>query len=164
MNCMSIISVQDIQNDPLTFLRRVEAGVAFVVVQGQRPLAEVRPVAASATELRPFGLCAGCFTVPTDFDALSLRTSSRSSRVMRILLDTHIFLWYISADPQLPPPFRDPANEVYLSAASVWEVVIRDALGKLRAFFFSSFVAASPPSCFLVRTDKPWWTRVTIVL
>jgi PIN domain nuclease of toxin-antitoxin system len=43
---------------------------------------------------------------------------------MKILLDTHVFLWYISADPQLPVAFhdaiRDPANEVYLSAASVW--------------------------------------------
>jgi PIN domain nuclease of toxin-antitoxin system len=54
---------------------------------------------------------------------------------MRILLDTHVFLWYISADPQLPVAFRDairdPANEVYLSAASVWEAVIKYALGKL---------------------------------
>src|SRR5947209_1119500 len=54
---------------------------------------------------------------------------------MRILLDTHVFLWYISADPQLPVPFRDairdPANGVYLSVASVWEAVIKYALGKL---------------------------------
>ncbi len=54
---------------------------------------------------------------------------------MRILLDTHVFLWYISADPKLPVPFRDsirdPASEVYLSAASVWEAVIKHALGKL---------------------------------
>jgi hypothetical protein len=54
---------------------------------------------------------------------------------MRLLLDTHVFLWYISADPQLPVAFRDairdPANEVYLSAASVWEAVIKHALGKL---------------------------------
>ena len=54
---------------------------------------------------------------------------------MRLLLDTHVFLWYISADPQLPVAFRDairdPANEAYLSAASVWEAVIKYALGKL---------------------------------
>ena len=54
---------------------------------------------------------------------------------MRLLLDTHVFLWYISADSQLPVVFRDairdPANEVYLSAASVWEAVIKYALGKL---------------------------------
>jgi PIN domain nuclease of toxin-antitoxin system len=54
---------------------------------------------------------------------------------MRLLLDTHVFLWYISADPQLPVAFReairDPANAVYLSVASVWEAVINYALGKL---------------------------------
>ena len=54
---------------------------------------------------------------------------------MRLLLDTHIFLWYISADPKLPATFRaasqNPANEVYLSAASVWEAVIKYQLGKL---------------------------------
>jgi PIN domain nuclease of toxin-antitoxin system len=54
---------------------------------------------------------------------------------MRLLLDTHVFLWYISADPHLPVAFqasiRDPANEVYLSVASVWEAVIKCAIGKL---------------------------------
>lgn len=54
---------------------------------------------------------------------------------MRLLLDTHIFLWYISGDRLLPVPFRDairdPANEVFLSVASVWEAVIKYALGKL---------------------------------
>jgi antitoxin (DNA-binding transcriptional repressor) of toxin-antitoxin stability system len=65
---MSTISVQDIQSDPLAFLRRVEAGEAFVVVRGQRLLAEVRPLVEAATQPRPFGLCAGEFTVPVDFD------------------------------------------------------------------------------------------------
>jgi PIN domain nuclease of toxin-antitoxin system len=54
---------------------------------------------------------------------------------MRLLLDTHVFLWYISADRQLPVAFaeavRDSANEVYLSIASVWEAVIKHQLGKL---------------------------------
>lgn len=54
---------------------------------------------------------------------------------MKLLLDTHVFLWYISADPQLPITYRDairdPANEVYLSVGSVWEAVIKHALGKL---------------------------------
>ncbi len=54
---------------------------------------------------------------------------------MRLLLDTQVFLWYISADSRLPigcrDAIRDPANEVYLSVASVWEAVIKYALGKL---------------------------------
>jgi antitoxin (DNA-binding transcriptional repressor) of toxin-antitoxin stability system len=65
---MSTISVQDIQRDLFAFLRRVEAGESFLVVSGEHPLAEVRPVAAPARQPRPFGLCAGRFTVPPDFD------------------------------------------------------------------------------------------------
>jgi antitoxin (DNA-binding transcriptional repressor) of toxin-antitoxin stability system len=65
---MRTISVQDIQRDFLTFLRRVEAGESFLVVSGEPPLAEIRPVTAPATQPRPFGLCAGRFTVPPDFD------------------------------------------------------------------------------------------------
>lgn len=65
---MSTITVQDIQRDPLAFLQRVEAGESFLVVRGERALAEVRPVSAPAAAPRPFGLCAGQFTVPADFD------------------------------------------------------------------------------------------------
>jgi antitoxin (DNA-binding transcriptional repressor) of toxin-antitoxin stability system len=65
---MSTITLQDFQGNPLIFLRRVEAGESFLVVHGEHPLAEVRPVPAPATQPRPFGLCAGQFTVPADFD------------------------------------------------------------------------------------------------
>ncbi len=54
---------------------------------------------------------------------------------MRILLDTHIFLWFISGDIQLSTDIRDairdPNNEVYLSAISVWEAIVKYQLGKL---------------------------------
>ncbi|NOX61551.1 MAG: type II toxin-antitoxin system VapC family toxin [Chloroflexi bacterium] len=51
------------------------------------------------------------------------------------LLDTHIFLWWIDADPRLSPTIRqimaDPDNQLFLSAASVWEMAIKAGLGKL---------------------------------
>ena len=54
---------------------------------------------------------------------------------MRLLLDTHIFLWYISGDLKLPADIRDsirdPDNQVYLSPVSVWEAIVKDQLGKL---------------------------------
>lgn len=54
---------------------------------------------------------------------------------MKILLDTHIFLWYISADKRLPLPIlnavRDSNNEIYLSVISLWEITIKYQLGKL---------------------------------
>lgn len=54
---------------------------------------------------------------------------------MRFLLDTHIFLWFISGDKRLPDSMRDAieddANEVYLSPISVWEAIVKNQIGKL---------------------------------
>lgn len=54
---------------------------------------------------------------------------------MNILLDTHVFLWFIAGDARLPATYQsaiqDPANVVYLSVASIWEAVIKHQLGKL---------------------------------
>lgn len=66
---MSTVSPQELQQDPDALLDRVEAGEHLVVVRGGRPVAELRPVHASLPGPRPFGLCAGAFTVPDDFDA-----------------------------------------------------------------------------------------------
>lgn len=53
---------------------------------------------------------------------------------MRLLLDTHIALWAITDNPKLPPQARAlilaPENEIYVSAASVWEISIKHALGR----------------------------------
>jgi PIN domain nuclease of toxin-antitoxin system len=54
---------------------------------------------------------------------------------MEILLDTHIFLWYITRDLRLPTNvlevIRNPTNEIYLSPVSIWEVIVKYQLGKL---------------------------------
>ena len=54
---------------------------------------------------------------------------------MKLLLDTHIFLWYISGDHHLPDSVKgiiqDSANEVYLSVVSLWESIVKYRLGKL---------------------------------
>ena len=54
---------------------------------------------------------------------------------MTLLLDTHTLLWFLTNDPKLSPRARgaieDVANETHVSAASLWEVAIKSALGKL---------------------------------
>jgi PIN domain nuclease of toxin-antitoxin system len=56
---------------------------------------------------------------------------------MRLLLDTHIFLWWLADDPALSPKAREVIgngnNLVYISAASVWEIYVKKSLGKLAA-------------------------------
>ncbi|HME26833.1 MAG TPA: type II toxin-antitoxin system VapC family toxin [Acetobacteraceae bacterium] len=53
---------------------------------------------------------------------------------MRLLLDTHIALWAIADDARLPAQAAelivDPANEVLVSVASLWEIAIKHALAR----------------------------------
>jgi prevent-host-death family protein len=66
---MSNITLQELQQNPATWLDRVEAGERLVVVRAGRPVAELRPWAIPRDTQRPFGLSAGAFLVPSDFDA-----------------------------------------------------------------------------------------------
>ncbi len=54
---------------------------------------------------------------------------------MRLLLDTHVWLWMLAAPERLSPAARrivvSTDNELFLSAASAWEIAIKHALGKL---------------------------------
>ena len=54
---------------------------------------------------------------------------------MKLLLDTHAFLWWDSNDARLPVALRSaialPQNEVFVSAVTVWEIAIKRSLGKV---------------------------------
>lgn len=54
---------------------------------------------------------------------------------MRLLLDTHAFLWYITDDARLSRQaaevIQDEGNEIFLSVVSVWEALAKHQLGKL---------------------------------
>lgn len=56
---------------------------------------------------------------------------------MKILLDTHVLLWWLADDPLLSRKARsliiDKKNIVFISAATTWEMMIKKALGKLEA-------------------------------
>jgi PIN domain nuclease of toxin-antitoxin system len=53
---------------------------------------------------------------------------------MRLLLDTHAFLWFVTDDPLLSAAAHahvaDPMNEILISPASYWEVAIKVSIGK----------------------------------
>lgn len=66
---MTTISVGEIERDPDGYLRRVEAGEAFLIVRNDRPVAEIKPVPNRPDHPRPIGLARGEFTVPSDFDS-----------------------------------------------------------------------------------------------
>ncbi|MBW4665092.1 MAG: type II toxin-antitoxin system Phd/YefM family antitoxin [Chroococcus sp. CMT-3BRIN-NPC107] len=80
------VTVDEIQSDPLKYIRQVEAGETLVIVENDQAIAELKPITSnkllpytqaaqqmmditSSKQLRPYALCAGEFTVPDDFDA-----------------------------------------------------------------------------------------------
>lgn len=64
---------------------------------------------------------------------------------MRLLLDTCTFLWYVMASDRLSPTAKEamlnPANELFLSAASVWEIAVKYSTGRL--------MLTEPPEVFV---------------
>jgi PIN domain nuclease of toxin-antitoxin system len=55
---------------------------------------------------------------------------------MGFLLDTHVLLWWLANDPKLSADVREiirnPVNDSFVSAATIWEIAIKTSLGKLK--------------------------------
>lgn len=70
---------------------------------------------------------------------------------MRVLLDTHSFLWFVEGSPRLSARARstieDVGNDRYLSVAGVWEIAIKVRLGKLS-------ITAPLQDCLLEHLDR----------
>ena len=55
---------------------------------------------------------------------------------MNLLLDTHVVLWWLTDDPSLPDDVKDMLDhepDMYVSPATIWELVIKQSIGKLQA-------------------------------
>ena len=54
---------------------------------------------------------------------------------MEVIIDTHIFLWFINGDKKLKKTHKEiielKDNTIYLSVASIWECVIKEQIGKI---------------------------------
>ena len=61
------VTIEKVKRDPEGVLHRVMEGETLVVLEQDRPVAEIRPIEA-VRRPRPFGLAAGTFVVPDDFD------------------------------------------------------------------------------------------------
>jgi PIN domain nuclease of toxin-antitoxin system len=76
---------------------------------------------------------------------------------MRLLLDTHILLWWLNDDKKLPKKAKQlieqPANEVYISHISLWEIQIKIMTGKLHANF-DAILEQLPANNFLELSSR----------
>jgi PIN domain nuclease of toxin-antitoxin system len=67
----------------------------------------------------------------------------------RLLLDTHVFIWFSENSPRLPSAIREAieiADRVYLSIASLWEIAIKISIGKLALQIAYEAIEARLPS------------------
>jgi len=84
---------------------------------------------------------------------------------MRALLDTHAFLWWIMDDARLSPHARaviaDGHNELFLSAASGWEIAIKARLGKIQ---LPSDPASFVPKQLRINSIEPLAVQMTHAL
>jgi hypothetical protein len=60
------VAIEDL--DIPIILRHIEAGDSFLILKGQKPMGEFRPLHSPSLALRPYGLCAGDFIVPENFN------------------------------------------------------------------------------------------------
>ena len=76
---------------------------------------------------------------------------------MRILLDTHAFLWWMAGDPRLVETARraiaNDDNEILMSAASAWEIATKHRLGKLPE---ADALASDIRGCIADQGSRSW--------
>jgi len=65
---MTAISLNEIEQNLSYFLQRIQTGEPLVIFNETQAIAEIKPLISKSPQLRPFGLCAGEFVVPDDFD------------------------------------------------------------------------------------------------
>ncbi len=68
---MLTLTIDEIQKNLTSYLHQVAAGESIIIIQEGQPIAEIKPVSSTSQQLRPYGLYAGEFTLPDDFDTPS---------------------------------------------------------------------------------------------
>ncbi|OYD97000.1 prevent-host-death protein [Nostoc sp. 'Peltigera membranacea cyanobiont' 213] len=66
---MLTVTIDEIQRNLTSYIQKVAAGESIIIMQAGLPIAEIKPVSATFQQIRPYGLCAGEFIVPDDFDS-----------------------------------------------------------------------------------------------
>ena len=86
---------------------------------------------------------------------------------MRLLLDTHAFLWFVGGNPQFSPRVRqvveDRDNESVLSVSGVWEMAIKIGLGKLTPHVpFPALIPGQLTRNGIALLDKAKWMTLSM--
>ena len=127
------VNVHEAKTHLSRLLARVEAGERIIIARAGHPIAELTPIAHERPPRVPGH---DRVVIHDNFD--DRFPSSRSTRDVRVLLDTHAFLWWTSEDGRrLSGRVRDllidPSTDAIVSAATAWEIAIKAAISALRS-------------------------------
>lgn len=133
-------SIHPTKTHPSRLVERARAGEKVIIARGKTPVTRLIPLEAIEPRGR-FGAMRGLARVTAAF--LKLLPSEELDRWgvsdVRLLLDTHTFLWWLDGDRRLSRKARtligEAANVVFVSTASAWEISTKARLGKLLGAF-----------------------------
>ena len=131
------VNIYDAKTNLSKLVDRAAAGEEIVIAKAGKPKVKLVPDQSprkSAGSARTFSESLTLPMISTGPCRPSYRGTS--SRFVRLLIDTHILLWADERPQLIAPPLRaamrDETNELIVSAATVWEIAIKRAIGKLR--------------------------------
>ena len=127
------VNIHEAKTHLSRLVERVEAGEEVVIARAGRPVARLVPYRARTSPRTP-GQWRGLVSIAPDFDRTD-DWSDASSRdpVARCPCGPVVACRRPTLDPAARSAITDPVNDVLVSAASIWEIEIKRALGKLVA-------------------------------
>jgi PIN domain nuclease of toxin-antitoxin system/antitoxin (DNA-binding transcriptional repressor) of toxin-antitoxin stability system len=135
---MKIVTIHAAKATLSQLVARAEAGEEIILVRVKMPIAKIVPYHAVVPK-RQFGALRRGFSVgPGFFEPLpEEELAAWQQQVLNLLLDTHThtLLWSLLGDMSLSASARDAigdtSNDVFVSAASAWEITTKVRIGKL---------------------------------
>ena len=133
---MQIATIHEAKTNLSKLIEQAERGEEIIIARGNEPVVRLVPV-KPAPKKRPFGLYQGEFEVgPEFFEPLPDDELEWPGRVVRLRLDTHALLvWFALEVRRMSMTARDAIesleNDVFVSAASAWELTTKVRIGKL---------------------------------
>jgi prevent-host-death family protein len=145
------VNLYDAKTNLSKLVDRAAAGEEIVIAKAGKPKAKLFRIGRREKSVALGRTCSGSPTLPMISTGLSHPSCrSTSSRFVRLLIDAHILIWADERRRLIVQPLRaamrDEANELVVSEATIWEIAIKRAIGKLR--FDRPIVAAVRALCF----------------
>jgi prevent-host-death family protein len=145
---METVTVHTAKTTLSQLLARVEAGEEIILARGNQPIARLVPYQNAADKASVWSAARHHQHRTGIFCTLCLKRNWPSgSRGMQLLLDTHVFFWWLAGDEALSAvalsaealsavartAIAADGNDIFVSAASAWEIATKHRIGTLPA-------------------------------